>query len=181
MQIPSSEGYLICDPKKCAGCHTCVFACSLVHEGRSSLTTARLQIIEDRLGQYPNDLTIATCRQCKDPACLSSCPKEAIYVDKEYMNIRIIDQSKCVGCRTCVTACHHKHSRIRIHPEKKIALKCDLCKNTPFWKHESGHFACVESCPVNAIMFTRKPPLGNYGYEVNLRGEGWKKLDLPTD
>lgn len=178
---PRASGFLVYDPKKCTGCHTCMFACSLAHEGKSQLTTARIQILEDRLGSFPNDILIATCRQCKDPACLYACPSEALYFDRHYLNLVVVDPEKCNGCRKCEKACHFRPSRIKLHPDRRVAIKCELCRQTPFWEHAPNQLACVEACPVNALLFTSKPPVGYNGYEVNLRREGWGKLDLPTD
>jgi len=36
-KAPLSEGYLIVDSKKCAGCIACMLACSLVHEEKRTL------------------------------------------------------------------------------------------------------------------------------------------------
>ena len=179
--IPQAEGYLIYDAKKCTGCHSCMFACSMVHEGKAQLSTSRIQITEDRLGTYPDDISVDVCRQCKDPACLEACPADAIVVDKDHFNARIVDEELCIADKSCIEACHFMPSRMRFNDEKEVAAKCDLCKNTPFWKHEKGKLACVEVCPVNTIKFTSKPPAGRGGYEVNLRGKGWAKLDLPVD
>jgi Fe-S-cluster-containing dehydrogenase component len=153
----------------------------MVHEGMAQLSISRIQILEDRFACYPNDILIATCKQCKDPSCLTACPVHAIYVDENHMNVRRVDESKCIGCKSCIKACHFSPSRVRFHPVRRVTLKCDLCKDTPYWKHEKGKLACVEVCPVNALMLTFETPIGYHGYEVNLRGEGWKKLDLPVD
>lgn len=179
--IPESKGYITYDSKKCAGCRSCMLACSMVHEGKTQLSLSRIQVIEDPFGAYPNDISIAACKQCKEPSCLTACPVNAIYVDKEHMNVRRIDKKKCKGAQDCVKACHFSPSRVRFDPVRKKALKCDLCKDTPYWRHEKGKLACIEVCPVKALAFTSTPVVGYHGYEVNLRGEGWKKLDLPTD
>jgi protein NrfC len=72
------------------------------------------------------------------------------------------------------------------NPEKKKALKCDLCSEAPYWSKgggANGKQACVEVCPLKAIQFTKKIPeqKGDKGYKVNLRGESWRKLGYPTD
>jgi protein NrfC len=175
-----ARGFLVYDPRKCTGCHTCMLACSLAHEGSSSLATARIQIIEDRLPPSPSDIAIATCRQCNDSPCLNICPTEALQVDEAHMGIPIVDAEKCIGCGLCAKACRFSPSRIRIHPTGGIALKCDLCRDTPYWKHGSEEFACIQACPVRALSFTSRAPVGQSGFEVNLRGEGWGRLDLPT-
>jgi protein NrfC len=66
--IPASEGYLLVDTKKCQGCLSCMLACSLVHEGTENLSLARIQILQNSFAKFPDDLTMAQCRQCVEPA-----------------------------------------------------------------------------------------------------------------
>jgi Fe-S-cluster-containing dehydrogenase component len=184
--IPASEGYLLVDTKKCQGCLSCMLACSLVHEGTENLSFARIQILQNSFAKFPDDLTMAQCRQCVEPACVEACPEKALFVDKKQGNIRIIDVKKCIGCKACIQACPFEPGRALWNPDKKRALKCDLCSDAPFWNEKggvTGKQACVEVCPLNAIQFTKKIPeqKGSAGYKVNLRGEGWKKLGYPTD
>jgi len=184
--IPASEGYLLVDTKKCQGCLSCMLACSLVHEGTENLSFARIQILQNSFGKFPDDLTMAQCRQCVEPACVEACPEKALFVDKKNGNIRTVDVKKCTGCKSCVQACPYEPSRALWNPDKKKALKCDLCSDAPFWNEKGGvkgKQACIEVCPLNAIQFTKKIPgqKGDTGYKVNLRGESWKKLGYPTD
>ena len=65
--IPASEGYLLVDTKKCQGCLSCMLACSLVHEGIENLSFARIQILQNSFGKFPDDLSMAQCRQCVEP------------------------------------------------------------------------------------------------------------------
>jgi len=184
--IPASEGYLLVDIKKCQGCLSCMLACSLVHEGTENLSLARIQILQNSFEKFPDDLTMAQCRQCVEPPCVEACPEKALFVDKKQGNIRIIDVKKCIGCKSCIQACPYEPGRALWNPDKKQALKCDLCSNAPFWNVKGGvegKQACVEVCPLNAIQFTKKIPTqkGDTGYKVNLRGESWKKLGYPKD
>ena len=178
---PVSKGYLLVDIKKCAGCCTCMLACSLVHEGMSNLSLARIQVVSDTFGHYPNDVAVYFCRQCEDPACYAACPlpDQALCIDEE-TGVRYIDAEECTGCHQCVEACPYTPSRITFRPDKKVALKCDLCRNTRYCE-ETDKQACVAICPMKAITFTKEKPDGPDGYFVNLRGEGWAKLKFPTD
>ena len=38
MTFPASTGYLLVDNKKCAGCQSCMIACSTAHEGAPNLS-----------------------------------------------------------------------------------------------------------------------------------------------
>ena len=184
--IPASEGYLLVDTKKCQGCLSCMLACSLVHEGKENLSLARIQVLQNSFGKFPDDLTVAQCRQCVEPPCVEACPEKALYVDTKDGNIRRVDIKKCIGCKSCVQACPYEPGRALWNPGQKHALKCDLCSDAPFWNEKGGvkgKQACVEVCPLSAIKFTKEIPIqkGDSGYKVNLRGESWKKLGYPMD
>jgi protein NrfC len=169
--IPVSEGYLLVDTKKCQGCMSCMLACSLVHDGEENLSLARIQIIQNPFGKFPDDLTLG----------LEACPEEALTVDVEHGNVRRIHTEKCIGCMQCVEACPYDPSRAVWNFQEDRAQKCDLCVDTPHWNRKGGPAglqACVEICPLGAIKFTKKIPVqeGDEGYHVNLRGEGWENL-----
>jgi protein NrfC len=187
-RLPRSQGYLVYDSKKCSGCCSCMLACSLVHEGESNLNLSRIQIVQDPLLGFPEDIDINICRQCVYPVCVEACPTGACHVDTEHGNVRLIDETRCLGskCRQCFNACPFRPSRVIWNFEKNVATKCDLCLNTPFWKTKGGPGgtqACVQACAFKALKFVDKTPeqRGNVGYDVNLRTEIWGKLGLYMD
>jgi len=184
--IPASGGYLLVDTKKCQGCVTCMLTCSLVHEGKENLSLARIQVIQNPFASFPEDITLAQCRQCVEPACLEACPEDALYVDGEHGNVRRIDQEKCIGCLSCIEACGYAPSRSVWDHEEGHAQKCDLCATAPFWKQPGGpdgKQACVTLCPVGALTMTKQIPKqkGDSGYQADLRGEGWKKFGFSEE
>lgn len=184
--MPVSGGYLLVDRKKCQGCVSCMLACSLVHEGTESLALSRILIIQDSFKKFPDDLDVAQCRQCVDPACVKACPAEALAANPNHGNIRMVDEEKCTGCKSCIEACPHAPGRVIWNAEKKTARICDLCAEAPFWNHEGGpggRQACVDVCPVGAIEFSDRIPVqeGEKGYQVDLRGESWKNLGYPAE
>jgi protein NrfC len=178
-KIPACQGYIIVDPKKCCGCQSCMMACALVHSGGVNTKIARIQVLQNSYGKYPDDIEVAQCRQCVYPACFVACPApDALFIDIKNGNVRRIDESECIGCQLCIPACPYKPSRIIWNFEKKVAQKCDLCIDTPYWDERGGidgRQACVEICPMSAIKFTREIPtqIGDIGYKVNLKEEGW--------
>ena len=191
--IPAAEGYLLVDTKKCQGCASCMLACSLVHEGVESLSLSRIQIVQNSFESFPDDLTIAQCRQCVEPACVKACPTGALQANAKYGNVRMVDKEKCIGCGACYDACPYTPSRTVVAADNDYggaakSRKCDLCANAPFHWDEAGggpegKQACVEVCPVGAIRFTKKIPKqkGDDGYNINLRDQNWGKLGYPTD
>ena len=170
MTFPMSEGYLVVDPKKCSGCLTCMMTCSVAHEGESNLSLSRIQILQTNFTPY-GDVVQSVCRQCVDPLCVNACPTGACHVDTANGNVRVIDESICIGCKLCNQACPFIPHKALFNPEKNVAIKCDLCTNTPYWDGEGP--ACVAVCPNSAIKFTTDTPtqLDDDGYVVNLRQE----------
>jgi protein NrfC len=187
--VPSAEGYLLVDTKKCQGCLTCMLACSLVHEGFESLSLARIQVVQNPFTNFPDDINIAQCRQCVDPVCIAVCPTRALHADEENGYVRTVNTKKCIGwlgCRACVEACSYDPGRSIWNFQKNHAQTCDLCANAGFWNEQgglNGKQACVAVCPMKAIKFTTEIPeqLGDDGYNVNLRDEIWQALGYPID
>ena len=179
--VPSAKGYLLVDTKKCTGCCSCMLACSLAHEGRTSLAFSRIQILDDPFGRFPNDIEIMTCHQCENPECYLACLfLDIAFCIDDKTGARYINEEQCTGCRLCEEACIFTPSRISFNHDRNVAIKCDLCRNTPYWD-SSTEKACVAVCPVKAIKLSTTKPSGHDRYRVNLRGDGWAKLGMPTD
>jgi protein NrfC len=170
---PQSSAYLVYDSRSCAGCLSCMLACSLVHEGEASLSLSRIQIIRNVFTQYPYDIQMAVCRQCPEPLCVANCPTGACYIDTSNGNIRRTDESKCIGCRTCLKSCPFTPHRTVWKPAANKATKCDLCIDSPYFSKKggpSGNQACVVTCPMGALKVVHAlPPQTDIGgYDVDL-------------
>jgi protein NrfC len=171
----ASTGYLVYDSRLCLGCQSCMFACSMAHEGFAGPSLSRIQIIRDAptFTKYPYDIVMAVCRQCASPLCVQNCPTGACHVDATSGNVRMIDESKCIGCRTCIDSCPQRPHRTIWNPAKNKSTKCDLCSNSPYWSQQggpAGHQACVETCPAKALKLIREAPSQSdiAGYDINL-------------
>jgi len=183
--IPVAGGYLLVDMKKCQGCTTCMLACSMVHEGAANLSLSRIQIVQNSFEKFPNDLAIVQCRQCVDPPCVEICPTGALHAEPG-KGIRLVDGAMCIACQRCMKACRNTPSTAIWNFEKGHSQVCDLCAGAPFWSDSggpSGKQACVSTCPMQAIRFTKEIPAqeGNAGYQVNLRGKEWKAFGHTTE
>jgi len=187
--IPNSAGFLLVDMKKCQGCGTCMMACSMAHSGVASYTLSRIQILQDSFANWPDDVFMAICRQCKDAPCVEVCPVTPVKANKpnpKYGYVRMIDQKLCIGCKLCLTRCPYIPSRIQWNHSSGKSQKCDLCADTPYLGEKGGPGgiqACVKVCPVNAITFSKTMPdqTDEESYHVNLRGPAWGKLGMTTD
>lgn len=182
----TQKGYLLVDMKKCQGCMSCMLACSLVHHGEENLSLSRIQILQNPQGSFPDDLVISQCRQCVDPACVASCPVGALKFDPHYEYVIMVNEDECIGCKRCVSACPYKPGRTIWNFQENHSQKCDLCAKTPYWNSIGGLYgekACVEICPLDAIIFTTQTPVqeGDTGYSVNLRGEEWERFGYSID
>jgi Fe-S-cluster-containing hydrogenase component 2 len=129
---------LMVEPDLCTGCRSCEMACSLSHEGKCSPSLSRIRVIKFD-GEGRNVPSI--CAHCAKPDCLSACAEGAIAIDPSSGAV-LIDEALCTGCRACISAC--PHSQIGLHPEKRLAFKCDLCGGDP---------QCARFCPTGALAF----------------------------
>jgi protein NrfC len=171
----SSEGYIVYDSRLCLGCQSCMFACSMVHEGEANPSLSRIQIIRDApsFTKYPYDIVMSVCRQCVTPLCVQNCPTGACHVDEANGNVRRIDPEKCIGCQTCIRSCPQRPHRTVWDPAKNKSTKCDLCVDSPYWSREGGpdgQQACVSVCPAKALSLVKKAPSQTdvSGYDVSL-------------
>ncbi|MBU0995326.1 MAG: 4Fe-4S dicluster domain-containing protein [Proteobacteria bacterium] len=183
-----SLGYILVDTKKCQGCLTCMISCSLVNEGCVNLSLSRIQVVQNTLGCYPDNIHISQCRQCENPKCVDACPNAALIIDKEHGNVRLVKPNNCIGCGRCVMACPYEPKKPIIAPDERFgellkSRKCDLCINAPHHFASvgggiEGVRACETMCPLGAITFATEMPEqeGDEGYEVNLRGLNWAFL-----
>lgn len=126
------------DYKKCTGCRLCELVCSVMHEGVSNPARSRIKIMKwESEGLY----VPVTCQQCEDAPCMNVCPVKAIYRDEETGAV-MVDDFKCIGCRSCVAVCPFGAMNYSII-DKKV-FKCDLCGGDP---------QCARFCDVNAIQY----------------------------
>jgi protein NrfC len=172
---PASTGYIVYDSRLCFGCQSCMFACSMAHQGEANPTLSRIQIVKDApsFTTYPRDIVMAPCRQCVSPLCVENCPTGAAHIDTEHGNVRVIDQKKCIGCERCIQFCPQRPHRTVWNPYLQKSSKCDLCLDAPYWSKTGGpdgEQACVSICPSHALKLVHEPPpqMDEVGYDVNL-------------
>jgi len=86
------------------------------------------------------------CNHCEKSPCTQVCPVGATFESPE--GIAMVDENYCIGCAYCVQAC--PYGCRYIHPEKKVADKCNLCYHR---LKEDLAPACMEVCPTGARIY----------------------------
>jgi Fe-S-cluster-containing hydrogenase component 2 len=131
------------DSSLCAGCGVCSLMCSLYHEKETAVSLSRAELIRD---PFEGAYSLNVCRQCLSPSCYQACPRKdaALCIDQK-TGVKYVNAEKCEGCGQCTRSCPLKPARIRINPDRKVAFKCDLCRDG-----ENGPI-CVEYCGQKAL------------------------------
>jgi anaerobic dimethyl sulfoxide reductase subunit B (iron-sulfur subunit) len=142
----SSKEYLIgFDAEKCTQCHGCEIACKTWRELEYGVQYRRVLNIWQ--GIYPrvkNTSLSLSCLHCADPACMTSCPEEAIFKGAKD-GLVLVDERLCNGCGICAEACPFGVPQFG---RNGLMQKCDLCfdqslpRSTPL---------CVDTCPGQAL------------------------------
>lgn len=134
--------YVSINADKCRGCKTCEMACSTHHFKESNPTRSRIRGVTEMHDGVLYSAPVV-CQQCEDPVCQAVCPFDAIYKSHE-TGAKLVDETKCVGCRRCVYAC--PFGGTMVDEQTKISTKCVLCDGDP---------QCVKFCPFGALDYVR--------------------------
>ncbi|MDP6227672.1 MAG: nitrate oxidoreductase subunit beta, partial [Dehalococcoidia bacterium] len=106
------------------------------------------------------------CNHCSYPACLASCPRQAIY-KRPQDGIVLIDQERCRGYRKCVSACPYKKTMYR--PTTRVTEKCVACYpriegKDPLALGQPLETRCMAVCPgkIRIQGLVKKNPDGSW-------------------
>lgn len=142
----------------CAGCKLCEVYCATAHSKYPNSVLKAFLKQETRpvariLVEENQPITFALqCRHCEDAYCTKACITGAMHKDPE-TGIVINDESRCVGCWTCILVCPYGAIK-RDESGRKVASKCDLCSNL------GSIPVCVQKCPNDALVFVETPEGG---------------------
>jgi carbon-monoxide dehydrogenase iron sulfur subunit len=124
--------------EKCTGCRLCENVCSVFHDGVSNPARSRIKVIKwESEGIY----IPMSCQQCQDAPCMIICPVKAISRDEKLSRV-VVNQDKCIGCRSCVTVCPFGAMNFNVIDRK--VFKCDFCDGDP---------QCVRFCDMKAVDY----------------------------
>lgn len=168
----------------CIGCRRCADACHQENNHDRRTNQSYIRVLEMQQGSFDMEQGDATynhavpqpgkfympvqCQQCDNPPCVSVCPVEATW--KERDGIVVVDYDWCIGCRYCEAACPYHARRFnwqapeipaeeinpvqaylsnRIRPQG-VMEKCTFCLHRT---REGRLPACLEACPTGARVF----------------------------
>jgi Fe-S-cluster-containing dehydrogenase component len=154
----TTYGMLI-DIDRCTGCYNCFLSCRDEYSGNNYEGYSAPQpksgqywmnIKEVERGTYPKlkvDYIPIPCMQCKNAPCEKAALNGAVYRRDD--GIVMIDPEKAKGQKQIAAACPYRV--IYWNEELDTPQKCTFCAHglDHGWKAPR----CVESCPVDAIVF----------------------------
>ena len=168
----------------CVGCRKCAEACHRENNHDRPSQQSYIRVLEMQKGsldlekgeahyQHPvprkdKFYMPVQCHQCDRPPCVSVCPVEATWKEKD--GIVVVDYNWCIGCRMCMGACPYWARRINLTnpvlPKEEMNPVTHYLGNRPRMRGvvEKCHWclqrtrhdrypACVEVCPVGARKF----------------------------
>lgn len=172
--ISEDRSGVLVDTTVCIGCRKCEYACKVAHDiptdGPDSYED--LSVFKEKrrpddvnltvVNSYPtgedNDVPVTVkvqCMHCDHPACSSACIVGAF--TKNESGVVIWDESKCIGCRYCLVACPFQIPAYEyLKALEARVVKCDWCVDR---QKENKLPACVEICPVEALIFGKRSNL----------------------
>lgn len=149
------------DQTRCIGCNACTISCKDYNQVEPGPVRWRNQQGHEAMGENNKPVFYnlsMSCNHCKEPACITACPVDAI--TKDNMGRVIINRKKCQGYRICITACPFAAPDVaedRQEPLKREtwainhpAQKCTYC----FERVNDGQApVCVGSCVAHALDY----------------------------
>jgi protein NrfC len=137
---------------RCIDCERCLDACAQTNNVPSY--GYRITILNRKkniasASKMIREFLPVLCNHCNRPPCVRVCPTRATYKDKTN-GIVLINESLCIGCKACMTACPYN---ARYYDRNSESVdKCDFCFSRRLQNGMSTP-ACVDVCPADALFF----------------------------
>ncbi len=156
---------VLVDMTRCIGCRGCQAACKEWNERSArqtvmtgnytnppdlnSDTFTHIRFIEQEKEGLPVWSFVKNqCLHCKNPACASACPVEAL--KKTDAGPVTYNFERCIGCRYCILACPFYIPKYEWEKAVPWVRKCTFCSErikadmTP---------ACIKTCPTGTMLY----------------------------
>lgn len=158
---------MIIDLDLCIGCNACTVACKAEHGTQPGVFWG--YVLQKEYGRTPKVTRLflpMLCYHCESAPCEDVCPTGATYHDAD--GLVLIDPNKCIGCRTCMTACPYDvrsfidkerfyfpdvpipHGVDELRGFEKVVQKCNFCVDR---LRQGLQPRCVEVCPTSCRTF----------------------------
>ncbi|MGO9614428.1 MAG: 4Fe-4S dicluster domain-containing protein [Dissulfurispiraceae bacterium] len=137
------------DQKRCIGCRACEIHCKTENDVPVGPRFGRIIPVGPKvIGTVPRmNFIFMPCFHCENPWCVSACPTGAMKI-RAKDGIVFVEQSLCVGCKACITAC--PWGVPQWDEETGKVIKCDYCRH----RIDNGLLpACVSGCTTNALRW----------------------------
>jgi Fe-S-cluster-containing dehydrogenase component len=145
-----SAYYIHQDPKRCIGCCACEVHCKTANALAVGPRLCRIVPVgPDLVNGIPRlSFVFMPCFHCEKPWCVAACPTGAMQ-KRSKDGIVFVDPSRCVGCKSCITACPWGTPQWDAATGK--VTKCDHCRD----RVDRGLVpACVAKCTAHALHWT---------------------------
>ena len=149
---------ILYDATLCIGCKACEQACAERNKlpysdavaAESVQSAHKFTVVLSKDDKFMRRL----CMHCEDPTCASVCPVGALR--KTAAGPVIYEESRCMGCRYCMTACPFGVPKYEWQKALPAVKKCDMCADRVL----AGKMtACTEACPTGATKFGEREAL----------------------
>jgi len=165
---PDAFGVLT-DFTRCVGCRSCEEACNEVNGlPKPAKPFDDYSVLDEHRRTTEKAFTVVNryetskgvvfrkiqCNHCQEPACATACLVHAYTKTPE--GAVIWNEKACIGCRYCMHACPFYIPAFEYDRPAPRIRKCTMC----YPRVKEGKLpACVEACPMEALIFGKRKDL----------------------